>query len=414
MRKKIILCSDGTGNTFDSETNVSRMVRCLSLKKEDNQLVVYDQGLGTAEKQSKEFKEYYKHLNEWERRNLVPLVSNSDLRWPASYLHRFFGKTMGVGLKENVKQLYVTLAQNHEEDDDLIFLFGFSRGAFTVRALAGLLYRCGLAPKGGLDSGACFDKAWGYYEPLKRPTEAVEFRKTQRECPIHFMGLWDTVKSYGIIHPVMLPHLRHNPIVKHVRHALALHEHRAFFHHTTWGGLDLDRRLDSKGNFAGAWGRLPDDVRKKIMSQDIKEVWFEGCHSDIGGGNGSENSTIALRWMLGEVVNIEPDYGPNSIRLSKHGGDVLAAPDPDPPPNPNESFNIFYSVLEEIPRWEIDNSGKWPRRKGPMSGATGKREPDESQRECGRGFLHKTVRLPFKGKIEFCETKGFANDSITE
>ncbi len=62
MPKKIFLCSDGTGNTFDSETNVSRMVRCLSLKEEDNQLVVDDQGLGNAVKQSMEFNKYTEKL----------------------------------------------------------------------------------------------------------------------------------------------------------------------------------------------------------------------------------------------------------------------------------------------------------------------------------------------------------------
>jgi uncharacterized protein (DUF2235 family) len=243
------------------------------------------------------------------------------------------------------------------EEGDLVFLFGFSRGAFTVRALAGLLYRCRLAPKEA-DPSACFDRAWQLYEPIEQPMEAIEFRNTRRECPIHFMGLWDTVKSYGIIHPVMLPHLRHNPIVKHVRHALALHEHRAFFHHTTWGLLDSDDE--------GAMKRLRESMSAEDLAllkqqrNNIKEVWFEGCHSDIGGGNGYQNATLSLRWMLGEAADVEGVGHPGSIRLNDHGRRMLALPDPDPTPKPNESYTATYETLEKtIPRWEIDNSGDW-------------------------------------------------------
>ncbi len=400
MAKKIILCSDGTGNTFESETNVSRMVKSLSLEDQDNQLVVYDQGLGTAEQQSAEFRAYFEALGR--PKHLIPLVSDPDPNLMESSLHRAFGLTVGLGLKENVKQLYTALAQWYEEGD-FVYLFGFSRGAFTVRVLAGLLYRCWLEHN-EVDAAMLFDQAWRLYEPLEPPQEVAQFRKTQRACPIHLMGLWDTVKSYGIIHPVMLPHLRHNPIVTHIRHALALHEHRAFFQHTTWGLLDNDA--------TGAMQRLRESMPAEELASleqqrnRIREVWFDGCHSDIGGGNGFANATIALRWMLGEAVNLENADSSDRIRLSRQGEELLASRDPNPSPDPNQSRTAVYAALEELPRWEIDNSGKWPERRGPVSGSTGRRDPDNSHRQ-GKVFLHETVRLAprLAGSVERCRTQ---------
>jgi uncharacterized protein (DUF2235 family) len=396
MGRNIILCSDGTGNTFKSQTNVRRIVECISVEDKDNQIVVYDQGVGTPEGQSKEFDEYFRRVGQ--PRNLFSLVSH-PMPLPEALWHLALGLTIGVGIKENVKQLYTTLAELYEPSDH-VFLFGFSRGAFTVRALAGLLYRCHLASSRA-EAEARFDQAWKLFEPLDSPAAALEFRKTQRQCSIHFMGVWDTVKSYGVLDPVMLPHLRHNPSVSHVRHALAIHEHRAFFQHTTWGLLDSDEK--------GAMIRL-----REYMSQgdldlleeqrnNIQEVWFDGFHSDIGGGMGHTTATIALRWMLGEVASIS-----DPLRLSKDGKNLLG--DPDPTPDRNESDNAFYSVLEQVPRKEIDNSGKWPEKHSPLPGETGKRDLDKSARRDGKVFLHETVRAqpPIKSKVERCPTKRLA------
>src|SRR5262249_47884543 len=101
----------------------------------------------------------------------------------------------------------------------------------------------------------------------------------------------------------------------------------------------------------------------------------------------------------GEAVNLEP----HGIRLSKYGEITLTTQDPKPARDHNESSTLWYRLLEEVPRWEIDNSGEWPTRRGPVSGATGKREPGESRRENGKIFVHKSA---FGGEIEVCDTKG--------
>jgi uncharacterized protein (DUF2235 family) len=133
--------------------------------------------------------------------------------------------TEGVGLDTNVAQLYETLAQLYEPGDR-VFLFGFSRGAFTVRALAGLTWRYGLpASQITADAKTRFAEAWPLFkdefpdEDGAKARRALQFRVGygQPACPIHFLGLWDTVKSYGGLKPVMLPHLRHNPSVATVR-----------------------------------------------------------------------------------------------------------------------------------------------------------------------------------------------------
>ncbi|MGH8653244.1 MAG: T6SS phospholipase effector Tle1-like catalytic domain-containing protein [Gammaproteobacteria bacterium] len=92
----------------------------------------------------------------------------------------------------------------------------------------------------------------------------------------------------------MLPHLRHNPHVKIVRHALALNERHSWFNATTWERLDSDEQ--------GAALRLTKIELDELKKQDIEEAWFRGCHSDIGGGDVEEvTARIALRWMLGEA-----------------------------------------------------------------------------------------------------------------
>ena len=138
--------------------------------------------------------------------------------------------------------MYKILSQLYKGPDDKIYLFGFSRGAFTVRAFAGLLYRCGLP---GNDVGkdekkfkACFGEAYDLfkpilYEPIREKIDekisAFRHKYSVRDCTItiHFLGVWDTVKSYGGVWPIILSHLRHNPYVKTVRHALALNERRS-------------------------------------------------------------------------------------------------------------------------------------------------------------------------------------------
>jgi hypothetical protein len=124
-------------------------------------------------------------------------------------------------------------------------------------------------------------------------SRAARFTCTlSRACEIDFMGLFDTVKAYGWLAPRSFPSLRHNPSVKIVRHAVALDERRSAFQVTGWG--DRDTR------------DIPLDRAR------IKEVWFAGDHSDVGGGHPEGNSgltDVTLAWMLGEATNLGADEG---------------------------------------------------------------------------------------------------------
>jgi len=148
----------------------------------------------------------------------------------------------------------------------------------------------------------------------------------------------------------MLPHLRHNPIVTHVRHALALDERRGWFDVTTWGRLDIDRQPDA------AWSRLSERVRDQIEQQDVEEVWFRGCHSDIGGGDReAQSARVALRWMLGEAAQA-------GLRLNADGCCLLKSTPEHERAEVHESHTLAWRLIELLPRLTIDNSGKWPKR----------------------------------------------------
>jgi len=356
MSKNIVICADGTGNSFGrNRSNVARMVEFLDLDSHSSQVVVYDQGIGTDARRWREIEKLWGRIRDREALHVL----RGPLEWPwpfkpAEWIELGLGLAFGYGLKANVRQMYLELAKLYEKDDR-VFLFGFSRGAFTVRALAGLIYRCGLPQWGHADCTRRrrFKRAWKLFKPmppLKDKTEQFRATVGQRECPIHFLGVWDTVKSYGGLHPIMLPHLRHNPIVAYVRHALALDERRGWFDTTTWGRLDDDRKCDA------AWSRLSEPVRHKIEQQNIEEVWFRGCHSDIGGGDReAQSAQIALRWMLGEAAQA-------GLLLNAEGCRLLESPPERKRAEVHESHTLAWRLIELLPRSTIDNSGRWPRR----------------------------------------------------
>src|SRR5262249_54132175 len=220
MSKNIVICADGTGNSFGrSVSNVARMITFLALDSHSRQVVVYDQGIGTDARRWEEIEKFRKKIPDSDALHVLPGPHESSFK-PAEWIALVLGLAFGYGLKDNVSQMYLELAKLYEEDDR-VFLFGFSRGAFTVRALAGLIYRCGFPQWSDADFTRRFERAWYLFDrmhPLERQTEKFRATEGQRECPIHFLGVWDTVKSYGGLCPIMLPHLRHNPIVAHVRH----------------------------------------------------------------------------------------------------------------------------------------------------------------------------------------------------
>ena len=192
------------------------------------------------------------------------------------------GLAFGAGFMDNISDAYRFL-MHHYEPGDQVYLFGFSRGAFTARAVAALVHAAGL-----LDPGTenLLPYAIGYW--LRAKTKdgvklCAEFKATlARECKPRFIGVWDTVGSVGFINYFRtFPFTQHNPSVATVRHAVSLDERRAGFRHN-----------------------LMDKVSEN-HTQDIRNVWFPGVHSDVGGGypiGESRLAMVAFEWIVREAV----------------------------------------------------------------------------------------------------------------
>lgn len=374
MSRNIVVCSDGTGNTLENTrekqaTNVVRLVESLVLDDPDRQQVFYDQGVGTVGASAP--------IADAPAGDGLVVLEAPLSGGIVGGVEKNLGLLFGYGLKKNVGQLYRALAEVYQPGDTL-FLFGFSRGAFTVRALAGLLFRCHLPAGSDHDIDASFEDAWKLFQPMEADRARVAaLRARHQPVPVHFLGVWDTVKSYGGIRPVILPHLRHNPIVDHVRHALALDERRAWFQPTTWGRLDMDVDM--------AMTRLDPDDLERVRTQDIREIWFTGAHSDVGGGDESNPaSRAALRWMLGEAANVDPP-----LLLSQTARLAMQQGDPTGEPRVNDLWNRGWRAVERIPHWEIDNSGVLPRRVFRLRG-DGTRHPGLTPRNA-KVHIHSSV-----------------------
>ncbi|HMO00254.1 MAG TPA: DUF2235 domain-containing protein [Miltoncostaeaceae bacterium] len=373
MARNLVLCADGTCNAFAHASNVARLVRHVALGPA--QVACYDQGIGTRNRERRAVEAFRDGLDHPEGLEILPPPSDRLAR-PWTWASLLAAVTRGKGLEENVAQLYGALARRYAAGDR-VFLFGFSRGAFTVRALAGLVWRHGLPETG--DPGAIaarFAAAWPRFAAEYGRPGGADDPEAGRPCPIHFMGLWDTVKSYGGLTPVLLPHLRHNPCVATVRHAMALDERRGWFEVTTWGWLDADRRDGA------AASRLPRDVAARLGDRDVAEVWFTGAHADVGGGAGNAaTSDVALRWMLGEAAAA-------GLTLNADGWVLLARP--DAAPVPSDPRSLFWRLVDAKARRRIDNGGVWPRSVPGVRGPS-PRQPFAAARD-GTVWIHESVR----------------------
>jgi uncharacterized protein (DUF2235 family) len=273
MKKRLIICCDGTWNWPDqkgSPTNVVKMVRAIRPADDLGvpQIVFYDTGVGTG-----------------------------------NWLDRIAGGMFGVGLAENVKQAYGFVVDNYQPDDELFF-FGFSRGAYTVRSLSGLIGLIGLLPKQHMDH---FRQGWAYYRtppPQRTETQRRAFlaRFPAEELPtktrIDFIGVWDTVGTMGIpVGPLRMigqqKYRFHNTNlgdnVARAFQALAIDERRRFFAPAIWrreGGLE--ERLRGYG----------------IAHQVLEQTWFVGAHSNVGGGYLDTGlSDQAFGWMARRAMH---------------------------------------------------------------------------------------------------------------
>ncbi|HEV2214081.1 MAG TPA: DUF2235 domain-containing protein [Terracidiphilus sp.] len=231
------------------------------------------------------------------------------------HLRRVMDGALGGGLDGNVKSAYKWLCDVYQ-DDDRIFLIGFSRGSYTVRSLAGFISRCGILK----------NVTWNGLDDLY--TQYLDGKLTKHsKQPIYFIGVWDTVGALGI--PLKLTWLaarivrRHQfhdvklaPTVQHAFHAVAIDEQRDDFTPTLWQG--------PFGN-----------------QQVVKQVWFPGVHSDVGGGYKEDGlSDGAFEWMLGNAARCGAGFNRDLVRQIKpnHQG-VL-----------HDSFQGVYTLLGCQPR----------------------------------------------------------------
>jgi len=256
MNKNIILCLDGTGNQFkEDNSNIVKLVRILE-KDTKEQIVYYDPGVGT-------------------------LADPAYRTFFSKGLSKIKGLALGRGIKEDIKQAYFFIMNNYE-DGDRIYIFGFSRGAYTARSVAGMIQACGLLQKHNIN---LIPYAIEMFQSKNIDFKVLsKFKSTfGRKCEIELLGLWDTVASVGwSFNPTFYPYTINNKSVKAVRHALSIDEKRVLFKPLLWGS----------------------DYKDKQDKQDIKEVWFAGVHSDVGGGypeNESGLAKISLEWMVNEI-----------------------------------------------------------------------------------------------------------------
>jgi uncharacterized protein (DUF2235 family) len=297
MAKNIVLCSDGTGNTAlkGRGTNVFKIYEAIDLNGHkfkntlQQQVAFYDDGVGT---------ESFKLL-------------------------KMLGGAFGWGLSRNVRELYTTLSKCYEAGDN-IFLFGFSRGAFTVRQLAGFIIGCGIIDRKKWKTDAelkkLVRKAFRKYRMryrtwlgdrlkmfLPSDKKAREgFRldyavkddtlAPEGEVRIRFIGVWDTVAAVGlpfdqladfinkVFYLFKFPDRQLNSRVDKACHALAIDDERHSFHPEMWD--EEDEKKEENGD----------------SDDRIEQVWFSGVHSNVGGGYQKHGmSLVALDWMMAKA-----------------------------------------------------------------------------------------------------------------
>ncbi|MHC1727224.1 MAG: DUF2235 domain-containing protein [Syntrophobacteraceae bacterium] len=255
--KRIIICCDGTWKTPNEQedghscaTNVAKIAELIAPADANGlpQITYYHDGVGSG--------------------NLGDKI---------------LGGAFGMGLSKNIEDAYRFLASNYIEGDE-IWLFGFSRGAYTARSIIGLIRNSGLLKKQHLER---FNLAYQIYRDRSKetgPNEDVarQFKAQFSHTPdIRFLGVWDTVGSLGVPDHILSSFLGHmwnfhdvslSHTVKNAYHALAIDERRADFKPCAWDGLNTEER---------------------------QQVWFAGSHSDVGGGYPEAGlSDCALAWMI--------------------------------------------------------------------------------------------------------------------
>lgn len=285
MGKNIVLCADGTGNKggYTPDSNVYKMYHAVDIHDDNNrQVIYYDNGVGTA--------------------------SNKFLR--------ALGGAVGFGFGTNVKDLYKFLARKYEPGDK-VYLFGFSRGAATIRAFSGFIHACGLVDASKLtvsndELTEKVDAEFEKYRKLKGADPSTRPDKIPGEShgviDIQFLGVWDTVSALGFPERTditsigmwvlnwafkilgnlidIVPGLAHRfynykltDNVQFAHQALALDDARTAFWPWVW---------DEHGR----------------TTENVEQVWFAGMHSNVGGGyQRSGMAKVTLSWMMKRAMH---------------------------------------------------------------------------------------------------------------
>jgi uncharacterized protein (DUF2235 family) len=261
---KLVVACDGTWNVPESQTHIHKICRAGTALSEmgSDISVKYLKGVGTEAG------------------------------------HRFSGGALGKGLSDNVRAGYEWLARNYSSGDE-IYIFGFSRGAYTARSLAGFLNFANLLEIPDLDQ---LEEAYSAYRFRDHHERAAAFRdgdayaRSRKGVKVHFLGVFDTVGALGVPSNLVteitreLPHLNVNfhdvticGNVEYACHALAIDEQR--------------------GPFRPTWWEKPDPRANITLPKHIRQAWFPGVHSDIGGGYDDDDgfANLSLDWMIGEA-----------------------------------------------------------------------------------------------------------------
>ena len=313
--RNVVVCCDGTANEFaQDKTNVLKLYSVIE-QDPARQISYYHPGLGTMEP--------------------AGALSTFSIK-----MTKVMGMAMGYGLSSDIQDAYVFLMREFREGDRL-FLFGFSRGAYTVRAIASLLRMYGLIrtenePLVRYAIRMMTGINRGHGQEAKDAVDtyfrlAAEFKSIMCSIPCtpYFVGVWDTVSSVGWVeNPLKLPFTASNPDIEIARHAVSIDEHRAFFRTNLW--------RPSKD-----W-----DAKK------IKQVWFPGVHSDVGGGYPEAESglaKLALDWMLQEAkaAGLLVNAGKEEVVLGVNGGDFVL---PNAQGKAHESLHGMWNIAEFVPK----------------------------------------------------------------
>jgi uncharacterized protein (DUF2235 family) len=309
---KIVVFSDGTGNSSAKlfRTNVWRLYEALDLCDNTKHVAFYDNGVGTA--------------------SFVPLA--------------LLGGAFGFGLKRNVRDIYSFICRNAAKPGEhRIYAFGFSRGAFTIRVLLGLIEDQGLVPYNTDDRELTRMATWAYREYRRKALPGGKIVKTfrwirdtvlhfveaklrrppiprysaqnnRRDVSVAFVGLWDTVAAYGFpiiemtrgwdrwVWPLKLPTRELVDHVDRACHALALDDERQTFHPLLWNEKSEPKVWRDAQNGTHEIG--------KIAEERLSQVWFSGMHSNVGGGYPDDGMAYeSLCWIAEQAVSLNDGEG---------------------------------------------------------------------------------------------------------